>query len=128
MKIRLEAFKEASLINCSTFYCTEIGFVFVRGCEKFIIALAYLFYLALGGSCLARLTYFLADLCSTNITAALKQYFGTFLLLQRRALPHVPVGALAVVEGPVCDHDGEARAAVEAIPQCMPAGRRMSER
>ena len=38
--------------------------VFVRGCEKFVIALAYLFCLALVGSCLARFTYFLADLCT----------------------------------------------------------------
>ena len=37
--------------------------LFVRGCEKFVIALAYLFCLALVGSCLARFAYFLADLC-----------------------------------------------------------------
>ena len=37
--------------------------VFVCGCEKFVIALAYLFCLALVGSCLARFAYFLADLC-----------------------------------------------------------------
>ena len=37
--------------------------VFVRGCEKFVIALAYLFCLALVGSCLARFANFLADLC-----------------------------------------------------------------
>ena len=37
--------------------------VFVRGCEKLVIALAYLFCLALVGSCLARFAYFLADLC-----------------------------------------------------------------
>ena len=35
----------------------------VRGCEKFVPALAYLFCLALPGSCLARFAYFLADLC-----------------------------------------------------------------
>ena len=35
----------------------------VRGCEKFVPALVYLFCLALPGSCLARFAYFLADLC-----------------------------------------------------------------
>ena len=39
----------------------------VRGCEKFIIALAYLFCLALPGSCLARFAYFLADLCTQQL-------------------------------------------------------------
>ena len=39
--------------------------MFVRGCEKFVIALPYLFCLALDGYCLARLAYFLADLCSS---------------------------------------------------------------
>ena len=34
----------------------------VRGCEKFVPALAYLFFLALPGSCLARIAYFLDDL------------------------------------------------------------------
>ena len=38
--------------------------VFVHGCEKFVSALAYLFCLALPGSCLARFAYFLANLCS----------------------------------------------------------------
>ena len=38
--------------------------VFVRGCEKFVIALAYMFCLALVGSFLARFAYFLADLCT----------------------------------------------------------------
>ena len=32
---------------------------FLRGCEKFVPALAYLFCLALTGSCLARFAYFL---------------------------------------------------------------------
>ena len=36
--------------------------VFVRDCEKFAIALAYLFCLALACSCLARFAYFLSDL------------------------------------------------------------------
>ena len=36
----------------------------VRGCDKFVTALAYLFGLALPGSCLARFAYFLADLCT----------------------------------------------------------------
>ena len=38
--------------------------MFVRGCEKFVPALAYLFCLALAGSCLARFAYFFADLCT----------------------------------------------------------------
>ena len=42
--------------------------VFVRGCEKFVIALAYLFCLALVGSCLARFAYFLAGLCTRIAT------------------------------------------------------------
>ena len=37
--------------------------MFVRGCEKFVIALAYLFCLTLPESCLARFTYSLAGLC-----------------------------------------------------------------
>ena len=36
----------------------------VRGCEKFVPALAYLFCLTLPGSCLARFAYLLADLCT----------------------------------------------------------------
>ena len=36
----------------------------VRGCENFVPAPAYLFFLALPGSCLARFAYLLADLCS----------------------------------------------------------------
>ena len=36
----------------------------VSGCEKFVPALACLFYLALPWSCLARFAYFLADLCT----------------------------------------------------------------
>ena len=35
----------------------------VCGCEKFVPALAYLFCMALPGSCLARFAYFLPDLC-----------------------------------------------------------------
>ena len=35
----------------------------VHGCEKFVPAPAYLFCLALPGSCLARFAYFIADLC-----------------------------------------------------------------
>ena len=42
----------------------------VRGCEKFVPALAYLFYLTLPGSCLARVAYYLADLCSANFHQA----------------------------------------------------------
>ena len=37
---------------------------FVRGCEKFVPALAYLFCMPLPGSCLARFAYLLADLCT----------------------------------------------------------------
>ena len=39
----------------------------VRGCEKFVTALAYLFCLALLGSCLVRFAYLLADLCTSKI-------------------------------------------------------------
>ena len=42
--------------------------VFVRGCEKFVIALAYLFCPALPGSCLARFAYFLADVCRLRLS------------------------------------------------------------
>ena len=38
----------------------------VRGCEKFVPALVYLFCLALPGSCLARFAHFLAGLCMFN--------------------------------------------------------------
>ena len=38
----------------------------VRGCEKFVPALAYLFCLTLPGSCLARFAYLLADLCKST--------------------------------------------------------------
>ena len=41
--------------------------VFVRGCEKLVIPLAYLFCLALVGSCLARFAYFLADLSMCDV-------------------------------------------------------------
>ena len=44
--------------------------MFVRGCEKFVPALAYLFCLALSASCLASFAYFLADLCSCKISLA----------------------------------------------------------
>ena len=70
-----------------TLYCTKIALyptlnvqrlakAFVRGCEKFVTALAYLFCLALVGSCLARFAYFLANLCSVlqvNNTGCTKQ-------------------------------------------------------
>ena len=36
---------------------------FVRGCEKFVLALAYLFCLALLGACLARFTTLFRELC-----------------------------------------------------------------
>ena len=44
---------------------------FVRGCEKFVTALAYRFCLALAVSCLARFAYFLADLCTYHSTRIL---------------------------------------------------------
>ena len=46
--------------------------VLVHGCEKFDPALAYLFCLALPGSCLARFAYFLADLCMTSLAFGLE--------------------------------------------------------
>ena len=36
----------------------------VRGCEKFVVALAYVFCLPLPGSCLARFAHLLAGLCT----------------------------------------------------------------
>ena len=39
----------------------------VRGCEKFVPALAYLFCLALPGSCLARFTSLLVRLCTNTV-------------------------------------------------------------
>ena len=53
--------------------------VFVRGCEKFVIALAYLFCLALVGSCLARFAYFLADLCRPKQLFSSNSLFPPFL-------------------------------------------------
>ena len=44
----------------------EHAYRLVRSCEKFVPALAYLFCLALPGSCLARFAYFLADLCTLS--------------------------------------------------------------
>ena len=49
----------------------------VRGCEKFVPALAYLFCLALPGSCLARFAYFLADLCSISVLEGLWLRYAT---------------------------------------------------
>ena len=40
----------------------------VRGCEKFVPSLAYLFCLALPGSCLARFANLFADLCISFIS------------------------------------------------------------
>ena len=48
--------------------------VLVRGCENFVHALAYLFCLALVGSCLARFAYFLADLCSAFLRLHIETY------------------------------------------------------
>ena len=39
----------------------------VRGCEKFVPALAYLFCPPLPGSCLVRFAYLLADLCTSQM-------------------------------------------------------------
>ena len=44
-------------------YVQRSAKVFVRGCKKFVTALAYLFCLSLLGSCLARFAYFFADIC-----------------------------------------------------------------
>ena len=46
-----------------TFNIQRSAKVFVRGCEKFVPALAHLLCLPLPGSCLARFAYFFADLC-----------------------------------------------------------------
>ena len=40
--------------------------MFVRGCKKFLPPLAYLFCLALPGSCLARFALLLADPCKSS--------------------------------------------------------------
>ena len=56
--------QEMSSLNLN-FSIQRSAKVFVRGCEKFVSALAYLFCLALVGSCLAIFTYFLADLCTS---------------------------------------------------------------
>ena len=61
----------SSLWNFSSKTLQRSAKVFVRGCEKFVIALAYLFCLALVGSCLARFAYFLADLCTLHESATL---------------------------------------------------------
>ena len=50
--------------RCLSIYLQRSAKVFVRGCEKFVTALAYLFCLALVGSCLARFAYSFADLCT----------------------------------------------------------------
>ena len=39
----------------------------VHGCDKLFPSIAYLFCLALPGSCLARFAYFLADLCGRYV-------------------------------------------------------------
>ena len=49
--------------------------VFVHGCEKFVTALAYLFCLAMPGSCLARFAYFLADLCKQGVSSLNLNFF-----------------------------------------------------
>ena len=49
-------------------YLQRSAKVFVRGCEKFVLALPYLFCPALPGSCLVRFAYFLADLSITQIS------------------------------------------------------------
>ena len=53
----------------------------VHGCEKYVPALAYLFCLALPGSCLARFAYFLADLCTLYIVIPL--FSQEFLRMRR---------------------------------------------
>ena len=49
--------------------------MFVRGCVKFVTAVAYLLCLALPGSCLARFAFFLANLCIRNVEVARNQVF-----------------------------------------------------
>ena len=61
--------QKVGIQSAKTFYSFSIKIQrsakgFVRGCEKFVPALAYLLCLALPGSCLARFAYFLADLCT----------------------------------------------------------------
>ena len=53
--------------------------MFVRGCEKFLPALAYLFCLALPGSCLARFTYFYCEHCMPVPAVIIALYISTFL-------------------------------------------------
>ena len=54
--------------------------VFVRGCEKLVIALAYLFCLAVVGSCLAGFAYFFAGLCTYGASIN-DAYMATFTLM-----------------------------------------------
>ena len=53
----------SSGVKCLALLVQRLAKVFVRGCEKFVPALAYLFCPALPGSCLTRFAYFFADLC-----------------------------------------------------------------
>ena len=57
------------LLLC-TLLCSlqRLAQVFVHGCEKFVIALAYLFCPALVGSCLAIFANFLAYLCISSMS------------------------------------------------------------
>ena len=45
----------------------------VHGCKKFVPALAYLRCLAVPGSCLAYVAYFLADICTKQCLFAGQQ-------------------------------------------------------
>ena len=53
--------------------------MFVRGCEKCLSALAYLFCLALPGSCLARLTYFFWEHCTVRMTLPVSDSVSLFV-------------------------------------------------
>ena len=58
-------FKSYTYLHCiqCLVLLQRLAKVFVCGCKKFVPALAYLFCLALPGSCLAKSAYFLAELC-----------------------------------------------------------------
>ena len=56
----------------------------VCGCEKFVVALAYVFCLPLPGSCLARFAYFLADLFTVMYRARQKNSSQVARIFQAR--------------------------------------------
>ena len=64
--------------------------MFVRGCEKFLPAFAYLFCLALPGSCLARFTYFFWEHCR-------RKSCSPILLVLVRSYEHLAIGSFNVL-------------------------------